>query len=464
MIPITTLENQKVAVFGLGISGLATVQALFAGGAEIACWDDGDAGRQKALDIGLPLVDLTQSDWSDYSALILAPGVPLTHPTPHWTVRKAQEHGVEVIGDTELFFREHHKQSSKSKIIGITGTNGKSTTTALVTHILSVNDYSVQMGGNIGKAILELEPFRDEMIYVIEFSSYQIDLTPSLKPDAAALLNITPDHLDRHGTLENYAVVKARIFARLEEGDTAVIGVDDPHCQKIAKELSRDFSVQHISVNECVETGVVAREGHLLIMENGHTSCEFSLTDIPSLRGPHNWQNAAAAYALLASVGVSQDEIKKGMHSFPGLEHRMQQIATRGSVRFVNDSKASNADAVEKALLSFDNIYWIAGGLAKEGGIESLVPYFSKIQKAYLIGEAAEDFAAVLAEHNVPYVMCGNLQKAVTLSADNASQSKQDEPVVLLSPACASFDQFPNFMKRGEAFCNLVYDLPGVEK
>lgn len=464
MIPITTFENQKVAVFGLGISGLATVQALLAGGAEVTCWDDGDAGRQKALNAGLPLIDLTQSDWSKYAALILAPGVPLTHPKPHWTVLKAQEHNMDIIGDTELFFREHHKQSSKSKIIGITGTNGKSTTTALVTHILSVNDYSVQMGGNIGKAILELEPFRDDIIYVIEFSSYQIDLTPSLKPDAAALLNITPDHLDRHGTVENYAAVKARIFAQLEVGDTAVIGVDDAHCQKIAENLSGDFSVQHVSVNGTVETGVVAREGHLSVMENGHIVNEISLTGIPSLRGPHNWQNAGVAYALLASVGVSEDEIKKGMHSFPGLEHRMQQIATRGSVRFVNDSKASNADAVEKALLSFDNIYWIAGGLAKEGGIESLAPYFSKIKKAYLIGEAAESFAKVLLEHNVPYVLCGDLQKAVSLSAEDAFHSKENEPVVLLSPACASFDQFPNFMKRGEVFYNLVYDLPGVEK
>ncbi|MEM7619087.1 MAG: UDP-N-acetylmuramoyl-L-alanine--D-glutamate ligase [Pseudomonadota bacterium] len=456
MIPVTSFADQKVAVFGLGMSGLAAARALLAGGANVACWDDGDVGRNKAQHAQLPLVDLRHANWSDYSAFVLAPGVPLTHPEPHWTVRKAKQYDVPILGDTELFFREHKKQGSQSKIIGITGTNGKSTTTALVAHILATNGYNTQMGGNIGKAVLELDLLQDDAFYVIEFSSYQIDLTPSLHPNASALLNITPDHLDRHGTLENYTAIKARIFTQLEDGDTAVIGVDDAYCQKIADNLKGKLAVHHISTEHSVDNGIYAKGGTLHVMEQGRETSQISLAGMSSLRGAHNWQNAGIAYHVLQGVGVSHDEIAKGLQSFSGLEHRMQEIARLGDVLFVNDSKATNADAASKALSSFEHIYWIVGGVAKEGGIASLTEFFPNIEKAYLIGEAADAFSHVLAEHNVAYQNYGTIEGAVAQAAKDAAQSQASEPVVLLSPACASFDQFPNFAKRGDAFCQAV--------
>jgi UDP-N-acetylmuramoylalanine--D-glutamate ligase len=314
------------------------------------------------------------------------------------------------------------------------------------------------MGGNIGTAVLALEPFADDLTYVLEYSSYQIDLTPSVHADAACLLNITPDHIDRHGTLEHYAAVKERIFDGLGDGGVAVIGIDDELSSAIADRVEKKAKVQRISVRRPVETGIFLRDGALIEIENGKEHPPVSLDGIGSLRGVHNAQNAAAAFALCRAIGLSREEIAAGLRTFPGLAHRMEQVARIGRVLFVNDSKATNADAAEKALASFGDIYWIAGGIAKEGGLSGLESYFPKIRRAYFIGQAAEDFACSVGD-TLPHRISDTLEAAVNEAAADAAASDAEEPVVLLSPACASFDQFPNFEIRGDAFRSIAEAL-----
>jgi len=462
MIPITLFQGQTVAVFGLGLSGLATAKALAAGGAEPALWDDGEKGRQAAREAGFTPADLSNADWSRFAALVLAPGVPLTHPTPHWTVERAKAAGVEIIGDTELFCRQRRAEGSKAKVIAITGTNGKSTTTALTAHLIAAAGHRVAMGGNIGKAVLELEPIADDLTYVLEYSSFQIDLTPSLDAKAACLLNITPDHLDRHGTLEHYATVKARIFSHLGPEATAVIGVDDALSRGIAETVEGRTSVRRISVSHPVEDGVHVRDGALIETIEGKPQTPVSLEGIGPLRGTHNAQNAAAAFALCRALGLSREAIASGLASFPGLAHRMEEVGRLGRVLFINDSKATNADAASKALASFDAIYWIAGGLPKDGGLTGLEPYFDRIRRAYFIGEAAPAFAAAVGGA-LDHQISGTLEAAIRAAARDAAASGDAEPVVLLSPACASYDQFPNFVARGDAFRAAVASLGGIE-
>ncbi|WP_088343451.1 MULTISPECIES: UDP-N-acetylmuramoyl-L-alanine--D-glutamate ligase [Rhodomicrobium] len=462
MIAVTIFAGKKIAVFGLGMSGIAAAKALAAGGADVAVWDDNENGLKAAREAGFAPVDLKAADWDAFAALVLAPGVPLTHPKPHWTVERAQAAGVEVIGDTELFCRQRRAQNSKAKVIAITGTNGKSTTTALSAHLVAASGRRVAMGGNIGRAILDLDPLADDLTYVIEYSSYQIDLTPTLDPNAAALLNITPDHLDRHGTLEHYAYVKSRLFARLGAGDTAVIGVDDAPSAAIADALTGPATVKRISVLGPVEDGVFD-EGHALIdVAGGVRQPPLSLEGIGSLRGSHNAQNAATAYALCRAIGLTREEIAAGLASFPGLAHRMEQVGRLGHVLFINDSKATNADAAAKALASFGQIYWIAGGLAKAGGLAGLEGFYPKIRRAYFIGAAAEDFGRFV-DGRLGYTISGTLDAAVAEAARDAAASGDAEPVVLLSPACASFDQYPNFMIRGDAFRARVIALGAVQ-
>ncbi len=462
MIPVSIFAGRDVAVQGLGLSGIASARALLAGGARVFAWDDKEKGRAEAEGAGLALTDLGHADWSRFAALVLAPGIPLTHPEPHWSVKKAREIGVEVIGDVELFFRARAGQEAQGKVVVITGTNGKSTTTALTAHLLSSAGKRVQLGGNIGKAVLDLEPFAPDLTYVIELSSFQIDLARGLTPDAAALLNITPDHLDRHGMFRDYARIKAQVFANLGPDATAVIGVDDEPSRAIADGLRGPFAVKRIAVGRPVVTGVSANDGMLVEMEGGKEMARIELAGIGSLRGAHNWQNAAAAYALARSQGLEPATIAQGLKSFAGLAHRMEQVARSGKVMFVNDSKATNADAAGKALASFADIYWIIGGRPKEGGLAGLERFFPKIARAYLIGEAAEAFARQLGDA-VPCTQCGTLDRAVEAAASDASMSLAKEPVVLLSPACASYDQFANFEKRGEAFREIVMGLKGVE-
>jgi UDP-N-acetylmuramoylalanine--D-glutamate ligase len=462
MIPVTIFAGREVAVLGLGLSGLAAARALQAGGANVVLWDDEAGAREAVAAQGFVVSDLHAADWSGFAALVLAPGIPLTHPEPHWGVKRAREAGVEVVGDMELFFRERAKTAAPGRVMVITGTNGKSTTTALTAHLLAAAGKRVALGGNIGNAVLDLEPFAPDLIYVLELSSFQIELAPGLSPDAAALLNVTPDHLDRHGTLASYTSIKSSIFGRLGPGSTAVIGVDDVASRAIADSLKGPYALKRIAVGAPVETGVFASDGVLHETEGGVELARVDIAGIGSLRGAHNWQNAAAAYALARSQGLTPVAIAQGLQSFAGLSHRMEQVARRGKVLFVNDSKATNAAAAGNALASFADIYWIIGGRPKEGGLGGLEPFFPKIARAYLIGEAAEAFAHQLGD-TVDHVQCGTLDRAVEAAAADASRSAAEEPVVLLSPACASYDQFANFAKRGDAFRDMVMTLDGTE-
>jgi len=467
MIRITTFAGKRVAVFGLGGSGLATARALQAGGAEVVGSDDSAASMAAATAAGIPTADLNEANWATFAALILAPGVPLTHPEPHWAVRQARFAGVEVIGDLELFARERRTQAFDVPFIAITGTNGKSTTTALTAHILKSAGRDVQLGGNIGTAMLSLAEFVPGRHYVIECSSYQIDLAPSVDPSVGVLLNITPDHLDRHGSIENYAAVKARL---VRGAKNAVVGVDDAYSRAIAEELRErrgrtgPAEIVRLSTRACpdCEIGV---DGHRVVLRSGGRCNEIAdLSGIGSLRGMHNAENACAAAAalLLLPEPLTREQIVAGMRSFPGLAHRMEELGRQGRTLFVNDSKATNADSAEKALLSYPgDIYWILGGKPKAGGITSLKDHFARVAKAYLIGEATEEFAATLDGH-VPYERCGTLAVATAAAARDAAASAEPEPVVLLSPACASFDQYRNFEVRGDAFRSLVAALPGI--
>ncbi|MFT4002143.1 MAG: UDP-N-acetylmuramoyl-L-alanine--D-glutamate ligase [Rhizobium sp.] len=459
MIPVTTLKGKKVALFGLGGSGLATARALVAGGAEVTAWDDNPDSAAKAAAEGIAVADLRTIDWNSLSVFVLSPGVPLTHPKPHWTVDLAHAAGVEIIGDVELFVRERRAHAPDCPFIAITGTNGKSTTTALIAHILQSSGRDTQLGGNIGTAVLTLDPPKAGRFYVVECSSYQIDLAPTLDPSAGILLNLTPDHLDRHGTMQHYADIKERLVAG---SDVAVVGVDDSYSSLIADRVERaGGKVMRISRRHALADGLYAEGSRIMQASSGAASEIADLDGIQTLRGGHNAQNAAAAIAACLAVGVSADEIRAGLTSFPGLKHRMQPVGRRGRVVFVNDSKATNADAAAPALSSYENIYWIAGGLPKEGGIASLAPLFSRITKAYLIGEAAPAFAATLGDR-VPYEISGTLERAVAHAAADADGDEHEAAAVMLSPACASFDQYKNFEVRGDAFVSHVAAIDGV--
>jgi UDP-N-acetylmuramoylalanine--D-glutamate ligase len=470
MTPVTSFNGKKVALFGLGGSGLATARALVAGGAAVTSWDDNPASVAKAEAEGLTTLNLKDIEMAGFAALILAPGVPLTHPEPHWTVKLAQDASIPIIGDIELFFRERAAIAPNAPVVCITGTNGKSTTTALIAHVLTRAGRNVQMGGNIGTAILALEPPSKAHVHVIECSSFQIDLTPSLHPTIGVQLNLTPDHLDRHGDFANYTAIKERL---VEAADIAVIGVDDDASKQMARRRAKSGrALVKISgeqpLDEGVFAGVTANAGSLdtriVEVKGGKPKVVANLAGIGALRGSHNAQNAAAAFAVCAALGVDAAAIAAAFKTYPGLAHRMEDVGRRGSVIFINDSKATNADSTEKALTSFRDIFWILGGKAKAGGIESLARYFPNIAKAYLIGEASEMFAATLkADGRVPYELCGKLDAALAkAAADAARHVARGEVAVLLSPACASYDQFPNFEVRGNRFKALVADLPDI--
>jgi UDP-N-acetylmuramoylalanine--D-glutamate ligase len=463
MIPITSFAGKAVAVFGLGKSGLISAQALVKGGANVICFDDEAARIADAETAGLHTDDLHSINWKTVDALVLSPGVPLTHPKPHWTVELARKARVEVIGDVELFARERAAKGPQCPFVAITGTNGKSTTTALIAHLLKSAGRDVQMGGNIGTPILALEPFTPGRTYVIEVSSYQVDLAPTMKPTVGVMLNVTEDHLDRHGTMENYAALKMLVPASVEPGGTAVIAVDDRYTREAAERVERaGKKVVRVSVVAPLREGLYAEGTRIAGAKNGKAYPIAQLTGIGSLRGVHNAQNAAAAIAVAQALGVGIPDIQKALTSFPGLPHRMEEVGRLGKVLYVNDSKATNADSAAKALASFADIYWIAGGKPKTGGITSLAEFFPKIRKAYLIGEAAREFAGTL-EGKVPYEMSGVLSAAIDAATRDAQRSNAAEPVVLLSPACASFDQYRNFEVRGTAFRDIVLGLPGVK-
>jgi len=462
VIPVTAFAGKKVAVFGLGGSGLVSASALLAGGADVVAYDDDAQSVAKANAAGIPTADLRNVDWSKIAALVLAPGVPLTHPEPHWIVALAGKAGVAVIGDIELFCRERAQLAPGAPFVAITGTNGKSTTTALIAHLAASAGLDAQLGGNIGTAILSLQPPRAGRVHVIECSSYQIDLAPSLDPSVGILINLSEDHLDRHGTMAHYAAVKERLVAGVPSNGTAIVGVDDDWCRAIANRLENAGKrAVRISVHRELSDGIYVANGRVMRATPAGVTPIAELRGIGSLRGQHNAQNAACAAAAALALGLEPPAIQAGLRSFPGLAHRMEELGRRGAVLYVNDSKATNADSAAQALACFSDIFWIAGGKPKTGGIESLRGFFPRIRKAYLIGEAADEFAATLSP-GVPYEIDGTLDKALAAATRDAEASTVPEPVVLLSPACASFDQYRNFEVRGDAFRELVQALPGL--
>lgn len=471
MIPVPGFEGRRIAVFGLGRSGLTAARALKAGGGLPVLWDDSVSSRMQAEAEGFVVEDLTVADWSGFAALVLSPGAPLTHPVPHWTVDKAHEAGIEIIGDIELFARviAALPEGQRPRVVAITGTNGKSTTTALIGWVLKQAGLTVHVGGNIGIGVLALPEPTPEAVYVIEVSSYQLDLTTTFAPDVAILTNISPDHLDRHGGMEGYVAAKARIFANPREGSVAIIGMDDPTFLDVAYPASDGWPIVAVSTTHTLiseldpawQIGgpiILAAPGRLSILDDPEIDpveiADFSKAR--SLDGRHNAQNAAFAFMAANALGIETDVTVEGLLSFPGLAHRMETVGTLGKVRFVNDSKATNADAARQALASYDRSFWIAGGRAKQGGIDDLEELFPRVVEAFLIGEAAGPFAARLGD--TPHRISGDMATAVQQAYAAAAATGRDE-VVLLSPAAASFDQYPDFEVRGEAFRAAVLAL-----
>lgn len=534
-----------VGVFGLGKAGNAAVEFLRARGCQVYAWDDKGAARAALLDsclrgndsdniCGEILLASPESwPWGELQSLVMSPGIALTHPV----VQRARAHGVEVVGEVEILQRHQ----PDAKYIGITGTNGKSTTTALLGHVLSSlspwerdgvrakaaaqqpeeapspgalrhplpgGEGNIQIGGNLGTPALALKPLGNDGAYVLEMSSYQLDLIHKARFNIGVFLNLTPDHLERHGDMEGYFRAKMRMFANMRDGDTAVIAVDDDYTRRAAAELrARGVAVVTVSSSLSPIQGEGAVLPHLAIeVKNGilrdnRDGFSADISDIPTLLGAHNWQNAAASFAAARAHGCGAEEVVAALRTYPGLPHRLEMVAEICGVRFINDSKATNADAVQHALNAFAFttapgkrfvsctsaahvllrtlrcgfrklrllpwrsvksetrseavIYWILGGQAKAGGIESLREFFPRIAHAFLIGAAAEEFARTL-EGQVPYTMCGTLENAVPQAAVQAWKDGRAGAVVLLSPACASWDQFKSFEHRGDVFRELV--------
>lgn len=463
MIDVFPFAHYPIAVFGLGRSGLSSATALIKSEAEVEAWDDDEDARAFAADDGVPLIDLYQRDWKEHTTLVLSPGIPFHHPEPHKIVQLAEAANVEVIGDIELLARTQREAA----YIGITGTNGKSTTTALIGHIMQVSGREAEIGGNLGIPALELDPMGKDGTYVLEMSSYQLELTKSITFDIAVLLNISPDHLDRHGGMNGYTQVKKSIFHRQTKPRTAIIGVDDEISRAIYEELLAADEQVVIGVSGCerVHGGIYAINGVLVDDSEGHETPVMDLKGNPCLPGQHNWQNAAAAYAAAKSAGVQPHAVMACINSYPGLVHRQEPIAIIDGVGFVNDSKATNAEAAARALSCYDAVYWIVGGRPKDGGLRAVEAHFGNVRHAFLIGESSMEFSQAL-DGRVPMTMSGDLKTAVTEAAKMAKKEAAiggPAPVVLLSPAAASFDQFDNFEVRGDFFRELVEALPGKQ-
>ena len=458
MIDLFYFNGLPVAVLGLGVSGLAAAKALQRAGAEVAAWDDNPDKRAQAEADGVPIVDLATCDWTQHTSLVISPGIPHDLPEPHPVAALAKQYGCEVIGDIELLARAQRGAS----YVGVTGTNGKSTTTALIGHVLELASRAVQTGGNIGVPVLEFEPLEAGGIYVLELSSYQLETILSITFDVAVLLNVSADHLDRHGGFDGYVKAKRLVFHRQTKPRSAVIGVDDETCRGIWQELAAadEQTVIPISGTTTVAGGVYVRNGTLIDDTGGQAIAVLDLNEVATLPGVHNWQNAAAAYAACKALSVDPPVIAACLRSFPGLAHRQELVAVIDGIAYVNDSKATNGDAASKALACYGVIYWIAGGQAKETGLDGLEPFYGKIAHAFLIGEAEAAFAQALDGH-VAHSRCGDLVHALSAARERALAEAKPGAVVLLSPACASFDQYENFEARGEAFRHLVEALPG---
>jgi len=449
MIDLAPLRGSKLAVLGLARSGLATTRALAAAGVDCVAWDDDAARRATAEAEGTRVAPLLSQDWSRLSCLVISPGIPTTLPKPHPVAAAARASGVPIVCDVELLA----VACPRARYVAVTGTNGKSTTTALIGHILAAAGRRVEVGGNIGRGALDLAPLAEDGVYVLELSSYQLELLRSFHANVAIWLNLTPDHLDRHGDMAGYARAKFHVFDRQGPGDLAIVGVDDEPSRRAFDSLATKPGLRRIAIptDLAFETGrLIEADGNVI---------DFSAAK--ALPGIHNAQNAAAAFAACHALGVSRETIRAAILSFPGLPHRQERVAEVAGTVFVNDSKATNADATARALSSYPTIYWIAGGQAQEGGVEPLAPLFGRIRHAFLVGEASELFAHQL-EGRLPYTRCGDLERALDAANAMAARERVDGAVVLLSPACASWDQWKSYEHRGDAFRAMARALPGA--
>jgi UDP-N-acetylmuramoylalanine--D-glutamate ligase len=437
VITAKAFTGKQYAVYGLARSGLATAEALLASGARVTAWDTKEEARAKAQ-AWTEIANLDEADLSQFDSLVVTPGLPLNR---HPIAERARNAGVEIIGDIELFARARPELPSH-KVVGITGTNGKSTTTALIHHILNTAGVPTTMGGNIGLPILAQDPLPEGGVYVLELSSYQIDLTQSLDCDVAVLLNITPDHLDRYDSFETYAASKVRLL-EMQTAGAAILMIDDPEVLKLAGRRPVSF---------------VEWDRDPTMRGNRLALSIDSLADYPgersswlALQGPHNAQNALAAISVCEQLGLEWQQIEEGLRTYPGLPHRMERIREKDGVTFVNDSKATNPTATAPALAAFERIRWICGGQAKTDNLDECAPHFRHVRKAYTIGEASELFARLLSPH-MAVAEYETLERAVGEAAAEAEPGD----TVLLSPACASFDQFRDFEQRGDKFRELV--------
>ena len=446
MTPLPDATDATYLILGYAKSGRATAAALKASGARVLVWDDKETSRTQAASDGYDLGDPAGIDFKMLKAMVMAPGIPLTNPAPHPAVLKARAAGTPILSDIDLLFHA----CPTATYVGITGTNGKSTTTALIAHMLQSAGRNVQMGGNIGTAALSLKPLGAEGIYVLELSSYQLDLIQSNRLHVAVWLNVTPDHFERHGDMKGYIAAKSKIIAT-DHTQTLIIGTDEPEMLEVhaAAKQRPNVTLQEISILHAVTKGVQARNQKLFLTDD---PTPIELAQLRALPGTHNAQNAAAAVATARALGLTRSEIEAGLASFPGLAHRQQRVAEKQGVRFINDSKATNADAASKALACYDTIYWIIGGKPKVGGLAGLESFAPRIVHAFLIGEASDDFAAWCTAQNIPYTLSEKLEIATEQAATMAWKESKKDAVVLLSPACASFDQFTSFEARGDVF------------
>lgn len=440
MIVLPRYKDKHVAVFGLGKSGQASVRALQESGAHVYAWADATEGLE-----GLPLVSYEEWDWDNLDLLVLSPGVPLHFPEPHPVVELARASNIRITCDVTLLM----EACPDATFVGITGTNGKSTTTTLISHCLSDMGATMQCGGNIGVPVLEMEALGEGGVYVLELSSYQLDLMDAEPLDIACLLNISADHIDRHGNMKHYKDAKESIFARQSADDVAIIATDDMFVREIAER------VPHIETSLFSSRADYYMKATML--HDKATQESYDIGAIDALQGLHNYQNALVAFAVCRKLGYEGAAIMQAMQGFGGLPHRMERLGRVNNVLYINDSKATNADSAAKSLGTFRNIYWIVGGVAKEGGITSLAPLFERVRHAYVIGESANDFSQTLDEHHVSHNICHTLENAMNLASVHASTNP--ESVVLFAPAAASFDQFANFEERGDAFKGMVVGL-----
>ena len=455
MIPAQNVKNSTYAILGLGRSGLSAAAALKAGGAKIFCLDDNINNLKIAEELGYACTVPNQINWNEIDVLLVSPGVPHNYPKPHIVVSAAIENGVAIDNDIGLFFRsigssDWEKFGSIPKIIAVTGSNGKSTTSALIHHILQCEKRPSQLTGNIGKGVFDLEPLTDGETVILELSSYQTEVANSLTPDVAVFTNFTPDHLERHGGIGGYYAAKKRLFI---SGcpDRSVIGVDEFEGKLLAQELAdhlHDDRIIRVSGSRKITNlgwTVFANKGFLSEYRRGKQVASLDLREFKALQGSHNHQNACAAYAVVRSLGIGPRSIAKALKSFTGLAHRSQLVTEISGVVFINDSKATNVESAMKSLETFPKVRWICGGEQKEEDISRLNNVLTNVKKAYVIGTNTAKFSSQI---SCEFEICNTMDIAVKKAFNDAS----DGETVLLAPATASFDQYSSFEERGKAF------------